>query len=128
MNSHTQRQWEGKFFRCGMRCYYCYKPLVLKATANQEEATKEHLMPVSRGGADTIDNIVPACWECNRRKGNMTEEEFRRTFSKAFELLRGVPLVEGSVSALELRNEPNLLKRLKSERDGNVSWMWRNPA
>ena len=71
MNSHTQRQWEGKFFRCQMMCWYCRVPLTLK------EATKDHLTPLSRGGQDLISNIVPACIECNRLKGAHTEEEFR---------------------------------------------------
>lgn len=127
MNSHTERQWEGKFLKCGMRCHYCYKPLVLRTDNPDEEATKDHLTPVSRGGSNTIDNIVPACWKCNRRKGSMTEQEFITTFSKAFELLRGVPLAGSPASNPELQNEPALLKRLITERE-KVSWAWRNPA
>lgn len=34
-------------------------------------------MPLARGGSNSIDNILPACGRCNRRKHLMTEEEFR---------------------------------------------------
>jgi hypothetical protein len=54
-----------------MMCWYCRIPLTLA------QAEKEHLTPRSRGGSDAIANIVPACAECNRLKGEMTEDEFR---------------------------------------------------
>jgi hypothetical protein len=87
-NLHSERQWQAKFFRCGMRCVYCLKPLSLIAVASGvhvEIATKDHAIPTSRGGSDAIDNILPACFECNRRKGNMTEKEFRAAIHTAFE-------------------------------------------
>ena len=37
----------------------------------------EHRVPLSRGGTNFIENILPACRSCNARKHNMTEEEFR---------------------------------------------------
>jgi hypothetical protein len=119
MAGHTERQWQGKFFRCGMRCFYCLKPLTL------QEATKEHLTPQARGGADTIDNIVPACKACNEKKGDMTEPEFRTTFSKAFEILTRVGAAEREMS-LSMRDEPSL-DHLRSEAE-SISWAWRNPA
>lgn len=35
----------------------------------------DHVVPWSRGGADTEDNLVAACRACNRRKGDQTPEE-----------------------------------------------------
>jgi len=37
----------------------------------------DHRLPLSRGGSNFIDNILPACRSCNGRKHTMTEEEFR---------------------------------------------------
>ena len=119
MAGHTQRQWEGKFFRCGMRCFYCFAPLTLA------EATKEHMQPLSRGGADTIGNIVPACRPCNDRKGDMTDEEFRKTFSQAFALLTKVA-ASGEIISLSQRDEP-CLDHLRKESE-SISWAWRNPV
>jgi hypothetical protein len=30
----------------------------------------EHVEPLCRGGTDTPDNMVPACFKCNRSKGS----------------------------------------------------------
>jgi len=49
------------------QCQYCGKissPLTL-----------DHIIPRSRGGMDTWDNLVTACVRCNNRKGNQTPEE-----------------------------------------------------
>lgn len=32
--------------------------------------TKDHIIPKSRGGADTVENMQPMCEECNVAKGN----------------------------------------------------------
>lgn len=36
----------------------------------------EHMQPISRGGAHTINNVVPACRRCNSSKGKKTLLEF----------------------------------------------------
>ena len=37
--------------------------------------TREHIVPVSRGGRDTWMNCITACRACNGRKGNRKPEE-----------------------------------------------------
>jgi 5-methylcytosine-specific restriction endonuclease McrA len=120
MAGHSKRQWQGKFFKCGMRCHYCHVPLVL------EEAEKDHLTPISRGGGDSIDNIVPACGECNRRKGPMTEAEYRKAFLTAFEILKGVPSAD-SYGAFD-RIDANWESIKREAASLEPSWAWRNPA
>jgi len=39
------------------------------------ELNREHIQPVSRGGANTWMNVVTACRSCNGHKGNRTLEE-----------------------------------------------------
>ena len=48
------------------RCQYCN---------SRDRLTIDHVMPKSRGGRDTWDNLVTACTRCNTRKGNRTPEE-----------------------------------------------------
>lgn len=36
----------------------------------------EHIIPKSRGGTNSITNLVLSCSKCNRKKGNKTAEEF----------------------------------------------------
>ena len=50
--------------RDGFRCQYCNT--VFKA----DELTLDHVIPVSRGGMDSWNNVVTACKKCNHKKGN----------------------------------------------------------
>ena len=43
----------------GMRCAYC------GALLNEEEATIEHVIPLSKNGVDSTDNMIIACRSCN---------------------------------------------------------------
>jgi 5-methylcytosine-specific restriction endonuclease McrA len=48
-------------------CQYC--------AYRSDSLTLDHVVPRSRGGGDTWDNLVAACVRCNVRKGNRTPEE-----------------------------------------------------
>ena len=50
-------------------CQYCAKQLP------PSELTLDHVLPRSRGGESTWDNLVACCKRCNHRKGNRTPEE-----------------------------------------------------
>lgn len=39
------------------------------------QLTRDHVMPLSRGGADRWSNVVSACRSCNTRKGGRTPEQ-----------------------------------------------------
>jgi 5-methylcytosine-specific restriction endonuclease McrA len=57
------------FARDGNRCQYCSKRF---ATS---ELSLDHVMPRSRGGGATWENIVCACVKCNVKKGGRTPLE-----------------------------------------------------
>ena len=44
-------------------CMYCGQSFP------RHRLTRDHVEPVSRGGADTWENVVAACFACNSRKG-----------------------------------------------------------
>jgi len=50
-------------------CQYCGK------TLPRSQLTLDHVLPQSRGGLETWENLVVACMRCNVRKGNLTPEE-----------------------------------------------------
>lgn len=79
-------------FRDGHQCQYCGKTPTLR------ELNIDHVLPRSRGGADTWENLVTACRICNLRKGRRTPEEanmrlarkpFRPKWSMTAQILLG---------------------------------------
>ena len=56
------------FKRDGGACQYC---------GNPRDLTLDHVLPRSRGGKSTWDNLVTACKPCNSRKGDFTPEEIQ---------------------------------------------------
>jgi 5-methylcytosine-specific restriction endonuclease McrA len=63
VNTLTRKQWEEIKVAYGYRCAYCGRKLKSK------DLTKDHILPVCKGGAHAKSNIVPACRSCNARKG-----------------------------------------------------------
>jgi len=51
------------FKRDGFNCVYCGK------TPPNVTLEADHIIPVSKGGKNTIENLVTSCFECNRGKG-----------------------------------------------------------
>ncbi len=49
-------------------CHYC-KEFTDRRPRSPRQATKEHVLPRSMGGPDSIDNFVLACAECNNKRG-----------------------------------------------------------
>jgi 5-methylcytosine-specific restriction endonuclease McrA len=58
-NTLTKQQWEFIKEVNKYRCVYCRHKIPL---------TKDHITPISAGGAHSAPNIVPACKSCNSRK------------------------------------------------------------
>lgn len=55
----------------GAVCGICKDPIdmTLKRTSRMG-LTVDHIIPLSKGGQDTLDNMQPAHWLCNVKKGN----------------------------------------------------------
>jgi 5-methylcytosine-specific restriction endonuclease McrA len=75
LGSHTETEWMFQIERQMSLCFYCDKPL--RDEQGKWRGTRDHLTPIARGGTDNIDNIVAACWPCNKKKGNRTLGEYR---------------------------------------------------
>jgi hypothetical protein len=57
------------YLRDNHTCQYCGRKL------HASELTLDHVLPRSRGGRNTWENLVTACKKCNQAKDNMTPEE-----------------------------------------------------
>ena len=61
------------FARDRYRCQYCGRSTIeLKP---RQSLTRDHLIPLSRGGLNVWNNVVTACSPCNTRKANRLPHE-----------------------------------------------------
>lgn len=62
----TEKDWNNALKRTNNCCAICGR--------NDIDLTIDHIIPISRGGTNTPDNIQPLCKSCNCRKGNSTPD------------------------------------------------------
>ena len=67
----TEQEWQDILKRYEYTCAYC----PTKQSEIDYPLHQEHVIPVSRGGGYTRENIVPACKKCNYRKHDHTPDE-----------------------------------------------------
>jgi len=72
INTLTAQEWVDILKQYKFRCAYCRKEFTLF-----DRETKDHVIPISKGGDNTKENIVPACRSCNSKKYNkiLSKEE-----------------------------------------------------
>lgn len=80
------------FCRDFYRCAYCGKYF------DHDELTRDHIIPKSKGGKNTWDNIITACKGCNGKKRDRTPE-------KAGMLLRFKPYTPTRLQSLSYSNK-----------------------
>jgi 5-methylcytosine-specific restriction endonuclease McrA len=61
-NTLTATEWKSRLEEFNYKCAYC-----LQGVNNLE---MEHMVPVTEGGKTEMNNIVPSCPTCNRKKSN----------------------------------------------------------
>ena len=62
----TLNQWNEILESFNHACAYC----LARGQALTQALTQDHIHPISQGGPHSADNVIPACNECNARKGN----------------------------------------------------------
>lgn len=58
--SHTEAEWQEVLAKHDHKC----------ACGATEDLTRDHIIPISKGGTNFIENIQPLCRSCNSRKSN----------------------------------------------------------
>lgn len=64
INTLTAKEWNEILKQYNFRCVYCNKKF-----SSVNKPTRDHIIPISKGGDNTKENVVPACKSCNSKKG-----------------------------------------------------------
>ncbi len=91
----------------GWRCSICHTMINPDATRLRDRLSIDHVLPVSRGGTDAIENLRPAHYGCNAARGDGSRTVRRRPteIGTAF-----FPTGPGREPAPTFRFPPNRLK------------------
>lgn len=65
---NQNKEWLEKLRKQDFRCVYCGRKVFL---------TVDHIIPLSLGGKHNIRNMQGVCRDCNLKKGDLTDEEYR---------------------------------------------------
>jgi 5-methylcytosine-specific restriction endonuclease McrA len=68
------RWWQSKV--SGGSCYYC------GIQTPPAKLTMDHMVPLTRGGLSTKNNLVACCKECNTKKKTMLPQEWQDYMEK----------------------------------------------
>lgn len=104
------------FLRDASLCMYCGHKF------NDAALTRDHIIPVSKGGRDRWSNVVTACRHCNTRKGDRTPE-------RANMPLLAIPYIPNWAEYLALSNRKILadqMEFLKSQFSGRKMLFHKN--
>jgi 5-methylcytosine-specific restriction endonuclease McrA len=88
------------FRRDGHLCLYCGHQF------RDGNLTRDHVVPLSKGGRDVWSNVVTACRGCNTRKGCRTPEQAKMA-------LLAVPYVPNWAEFLALSNRRILADQMQ---------------
>ena len=80
-------------------CAYC--------GATDRALQRDTMLPISRGGAYTLENVVPACGSCNASKGNdeVTSWLRRKRLDERAFLVRRAELLPGLIAQFAVEPE-----------------------
>jgi 5-methylcytosine-specific restriction endonuclease McrA len=62
--SHTNKEWQA------LKAFYGYRCLCCGKSEPEVKLTRDHVIPLTQGGTDSIDNVQPLCARCNSKKNN----------------------------------------------------------
>lgn len=94
------------FKRDGFRCQYCGR------TPPDVVLEVDHIVAVADGGENAIDNLITACFDCNRGKGAVSLESIPDSLATTFELKRE--------KRLQLDEYSKFLKQVKAKADKGI--------
>jgi len=71
------------YMRDGMACIWC-------GSEDRSNLTLDHLVPYSKGGGHTGDNLITSCLHCNSSRGDKDPSEFTADIS-ILDYIKSIP-------------------------------------
>lgn len=78
VNTLTAAEWKQLQEEHNHCCFYCG----VEFDGEKYKATRDHLIPIAKGGDNTKENVVPACGSCNSRKWMKPADQFLKELSQ----------------------------------------------
>ena len=83
MSAQARNQLQRLYLRDKGLCHYCGARCWLKAEMDGDQATRDHAIPRSVAQpAGGLRALVLACRACNKHKGNILYDDYRRQFPR----------------------------------------------
>ena len=103
----------------GGRCNYCGKKLGLAYM------DLDHKTPVARNGSNRNSNLQILCAPCNKRKGDLTDGEFRRRYKlPPSRQAKGPPTKVIPQTYFESVRKSVAVTKAKRRRKDSDNWPW----
>lgn len=84
----TEPEWKDKVEQCDYVCHICGIKTTLEIR-KENSLSLDHKIPLNRGGSNSKENSLPACWNCNRSKGDRLNCEFLDWVKRVYEFHQG---------------------------------------
>ncbi|MBD3260646.1 MAG: adenylyltransferase/cytidyltransferase family protein [Candidatus Altiarchaeales archaeon] len=81
--NHSPEEWESvkkRFNYCCAECGIEESALIFQSNSQFSALTRDHIIPISKGGTDLINNIQPLCISCNAKKRDHLDLDFSPEF------------------------------------------------
>ena len=69
---HISAKRRSIYLKYGGRCAYCGSPLDI------HQMTVDHVLPQSKGGSNSLENLMPSCRKCNTEKDSLILKDYKR--------------------------------------------------
>ena len=88
LSTLTTDEWRRVVEASDFYCHLCGEKTILEIRS-PERLSLDHVLPMIRGGENTVENVLPAHRRCNQLRSDMTLEEFDLWLDKVYRKRNG---------------------------------------